>query len=135
MRRKVLGVIRTIITALDRHIAPAVPICLKYLPVVWEKCAKEQNLLRQTVLQVVGALTGALKELSLKLQNFVLPVLGFSLQKTESSAYLYQEALELWHCVLINTPSLNDPLVRLLPPWLKSLSEDSEDLRLPMEIV
>lgn len=115
------------------------------LPLLWEQ-AGEEHLLKQAILTILSSLMSSLKGDSVKYHGHILPLIrnaiepgsvsslsmvhvehGSLTRRQEAMVYLLEEALNLWHSIVMQTPAPASPEVLSLLPGLFPILADATD--------
>ncbi|KAF9635979.1 Importin-beta [Lasiodiplodia theobromae] len=130
-----LNTISVVVERLEHHITPYANSIVSLLPPLWEQSG-EEHLMKQAILTILARLINAMKAESVPLHSMVIPIIKNTLEPgSDTQVYLLEDALELWHAVLIQTPVPASPEVLSLAPYLiPTLELGSESLRKTLEI-
>lgn len=92
--------------------------------------------MKQAILTILARLINAMKAESVPLHSMVIPIIKNTLEPgSDTQVYLLEDALELWHAVLVQSPVPASPEVLSLAPYLiPTLELGSESLRKTLEI-
>ena len=105
-----LETVRVAVTKLEGHVEAYTDDIMSMLPSLWLESG-EQHLMKQAILTMITAIVSSLRQNSLAYHPTILPLIRDSVQPySETLVYLLEEALDLWHGVLQQTPSSNPPL-------------------------
>jgi len=115
-RQKVAETLRIIVEAVGTYVKPIVAMLMKFLPELWKRCGDPDEL-RPIIIMILKAIVSALEWESVRLHPFLMTVLHHSLDPRANRAYLIEFAMELWHEILQNTPSLSQDLTNLFAAW------------------
>ena len=131
-----LNTISVIVERLDSHITPYAERIVTLLPPLWDQSGDE-HLMKQAILTILTRLVNAMKAESLPLHSMVIPIIKGAVEPgSETQVYLLEDALDLWHAVLIQTPdgAASPELFGLVQYLLPIFEHGSENLRKALEI-
>ncbi|GME46732.1 importin 11 [Neofusicoccum parvum] len=130
-----LNTISVVVERLEHHITPFANHIVSLLPPLWEQSG-EEHLMKQAILTILTRLITAMKAESVPLHSMVIPIIKNTLEPgSDTQVYLLEDALDLWHAVLVQTPSPASPEVLSLAPYLiPTLELGTESLRKTLEI-
>ncbi|USW48997.1 Putative importin-beta domain, armadillo-like helical, exportin-1/Importin-beta [Septoria linicola] len=131
-----LNTISVIVERLDVHITPYADRIVTLLPPLWEQSG-EEHLMKQAILTILARLVNAMKAESLPLHSMVVPIIRGAVEPgSETQVYLLEDALDLWHAVLTQTPdgAVSPELFDLVQYLVPIYELGSENLRKALEI-
>ncbi|PSK60542.1 hypothetical protein B9Z65_692 [Elsinoe australis] len=124
-----LDTISVLIERFEHNIEPFAERIVGMLPPLWEQSGDE-HLMKQSILAILARLTNALKEHSSRFHSMLIPIIQSTIQPdSELSAFLLEEALDLWHSILVQSTTATPDLLSLLEHLFPLLSLASETLR------
>ncbi|KAF4552539.1 Importin-beta N-terminal domain-containing protein 2 [Elsinoe fawcettii] len=130
-----LDTISVLIERFEHHIEPFAERIVAMLPPLWEQSGDE-HLMKQSILTILARLTNALKELSSRFHAMLIPIIQSTVQPdSELSAFLLEEALDLWQSIIVQSKTPTDELLSLLQHLFPLLSLASETLRETLTIL
>ncbi|CAG8528258.1 11592_t:CDS:10 [Ambispora leptoticha] len=134
-RMKILNCLSVIIERMEEKIAPFTQHITSLLPPLWE-ASRQEPWFKPSILTILTRLVGALKENSSNLQEFIKPLLQYSINPNiEESVYLLEDALDLWLAILQNTEQCTPLLFELVPSAIALLEFGSETLKRVLKIL
>lgn len=99
-----LNTISSIVERLEHHITPFADRIVSLLPPLWEQSG-EEHLMKQAILTILARLISAMKADSRSYHSLVLPIIRGAVQPdSDTQLYLLDDAMDLWHAVLEQTP-------------------------------
>ena len=108
---------------------------MSLLPSLWENSGDEY-LMKQAILTVISSLVTSMKDSSQRYHSVILPLIENSLRPaTEGHTYLLEDALELWHVVLIQTSDHSQDLINLTQYLFPMLDTPGETLQKAFELM
>lgn len=132
-----LNTISSIVERLEHRITPYADQIVSLLPPLWEQSG-EEHLLKQAILTILARLISAMKTESGKYHSLVFPIIRGAVQPdSETAVYLLDDALDLWHALLEQTPDNGaSPDLLSLTEFLPSiLTLGTDALRKAIEII
>ncbi|KAM3420367.1 hypothetical protein BST61_g3648 [Cercospora zeina] len=132
-----LNTISVIVERLDVHVVPYADRIVTLLPPLWEQSG-EEHLMKQAILTILARLVNAMRAESLPLHAMVVPIIRGAVEPgSETQVYLLEDALELWHAVVTQTPdgAASRELLDLVQYLYQIFELGSENLRKALEIV
>ncbi|CAG8476007.1 4188_t:CDS:10 [Ambispora gerdemannii] len=128
-RTKILNCLSVIIERMEEQIAPFTQHITSLLPPLWD-ASRQEPWFKPSILTILTKLVGALKENSSNLQEFIIPLLQYSINPNiEENVYLLEDALDLWLAILQNTEQCTPLLFELVPSAIALLELGSETLK------
>lgn len=105
------------------------------LPALWEQSG-EEHMMKQSILTVFSRLLQALKQRSARFHGMLIPLIRNAVQSdSEMQVYLLEEALDLWHFLIAQTPApISSDLLSLVDDLFPYFDRASESLRAALEI-
>lgn len=133
----VLETLRVLILQLAPHAEKFGDFVMAALPRIWDTADKEEYMIKQSIMAILGAVVVATRTASARYENLMLPLLREAVQPgSELYIHLMDEALELWDSILTNaTPPLSAQLIALLDLALPLLEYSSESGARALEVV
>ncbi|KAK8215722.1 armadillo-type protein [Phyllosticta capitalensis] len=130
-----LNTISVIVERLEHHITPYANSIVSLLPPLWDQSG-EQHLMKQAILTIFARLINAMKAESIPYHSMVIPIIRNTLEPgSDTQVYLLEDALELWHAVLVQTPApASQDVLSLAPYLIPSLELGTDSLRKTLEI-
>lgn len=131
-----LSTISAIVERLEHHITPYADRIVSLLPPLWEQSG-EEHLMKQSILTVLARLINSMKTESRPYHPLVLPIIKGAVEPgSETQLYLLDDALDLWHAVLLQTPddSATADLLYLSNYLIPIFALGSDTLRRTIEI-
>ncbi|XP_065837165.1 importin-11-like [Oscarella lobularis] len=117
------------------EIRPYSDALIHYLPELWEKSA-DHNLLRTNIVCTLRYLVQALGVTSVQLYPLVLPIIQYGTDLDQPAhVYLLDDALDLWHVLLLFSPRLTPEILHLFGRMSLLLELGSERLRVCLRII
>lgn len=132
----ILNTISVVVERLDSHITPFADRILTLLPPLWDQSGDE-HLMKQAILTILTRLVNAMKTESLPLHSMVIPIIEGAVRPgSDTHVFLLEDALDLWHAVLMQTPdgSVSPNLFSLVQYLLPLFEHGTENLRKAFEI-
>ncbi|XP_047739577.1 importin-11 [Hyalella azteca] len=106
VKMQILNVLSILIEVMGVEVREAAGPLVQFLPQLWHD-SEHHNLLRCAILTTLTHLVSCMGRDSIAMHDFLLKVLHLSTDTTHAShVYLLEDGLQLWYCVLENTPSL-----------------------------
>ncbi|KAK7514031.1 armadillo-type protein [Phyllosticta citriasiana] len=130
-----LNTISVIVERLEHHITPYANSIVSLLPPLWDQSG-EQHLMKQAILTIFARLINAMKAESIPYHSMVIPIIRNTLEPgSDTQVYLLEDALDLWHAVLVQTPaSASRDVLSLAQYLIPSLELGTDSLRKTLEI-
>ena len=131
-----LNTISVIVERLEHHITPFAERIVNLLPPLWEQSGDE-HLMKQAILTILSRLVTAMKSDSVPFHGLVLPIIKGAIEPgSETSVYLLEDAMDLWHSIVVQTPSQNasTSLLDLAADLFPILTHGGDTLRKALEI-
>lgn len=131
-----LNTISVIIERLEHRIVPYADRIVSLLPPLWEQSG-EEHLMKQSILVILTRLFNAMKAESRPYHSLVLPIIKAAVEPgSESQIYLLDDALDLWHAVLVQTDDngASPDLLSLTSFLIPIFTWGNETLRCVIEI-
>lgn len=131
-----LNTISVIVERLEHHISPFAERIISLLPPLWEQSG-EEHLMKQAILTILARLVTAMKADSVPFHGLVLPIIKGAIEPgSETQVYLLEDAMDLWHNIVIQTPSetASSALLNLAPDLFPILTHGADTLRKALEI-
>ncbi|KAF2093794.1 ARM repeat-containing protein [Rhizodiscina lignyota] len=131
-----LNTISVIVERLEHNITPYAERIVSLLPPLWEQSG-EEHLMKQSILTILARLINAMKAESRPYHPLVLPIIKGAVEPgSETQVYLLDDALDLWHAVLVQTPdnSASADLLSLSNYLIPIFALGTETLRRTIEI-
>jgi hypothetical protein len=126
--------VQSVVTQLEHHVVLFADQIISSLPPLWEQ-AGEEWLMKQMILSLLAALTGAMKSDSARLHALILPVVHETLQEdSPSRLYLKEDAFELWAAIVEESPQPTQELLQLTVNLVESYDAGSDTFRRALEI-
>eukprot|EP00127_Corallochytrium_limacisporum_P007488 Clim_evm10s253 gene=Clim_evmTU10s253 len=127
-KTRLITCIGTITERLERQIGGAAETIVRLMAGCWQLAIDEDhNMLKAAILSTFGHLVRAVREQSVHLHQFLLPIINYALDVNEEAhIYLAEDALELWLDVLKTTDEPTEDLLNMfprLPPYMLQASE------------
>ncbi|KAI9732905.1 MAG: hypothetical protein M1834_003845 [Cirrosporium novae-zelandiae] len=135
IKMALLDTIGVLVVKLESHITLYSDQIVSLLPALWAQSG-EQHLMKQAILALLTRLLTSMGDESRRYHQLILPLIQNSLEpNSEAAVYLLEDALDLWHTVLIQTPSPASPELVALSNYLFQIYEvGSENLRKALDI-
>eukprot|EP00039_Didymoeca_costata_P002515 m.60716 g.60716 ORF g.60716 m.60716 type:complete len:1009 (+) comp11346_c0_seq3:277-3303(+) len=137
-KMKVLDVITLLIDRLGIHIQDHARSLAQYMPTLWQdtSVSPEYGMLRTAIVRSLVKLVATLGPSSMHLHDFLSSVICQSVDmQLESSVYLVEDGLELWHVVVQKSTEFTDTLRQLFIYMFPLLERDDEYLRTCLTII
>ncbi|KAI9015058.1 armadillo-type protein [Gaertneriomyces semiglobifer] len=132
---KVLNCLAVLVQRLEEAIKPFAARIVSLLPELWQD-AEGQDMFRASIVNMMAGLTSSLKEDSMQLHEFVIPVIDYSVNTgNPAHVYLLEDGIELWLAVIRNATACTEPLLSLFPHALGLLEYGSEGLKKTLAVV
>lgn len=131
-----LNTISVIVERMEHNITPYADRIVALLPPLWEQSGDE-HLMKQSILTILARLINAMKADSRSYHSLVLPIVRGAVEPgSETQIYLLDDALDLWHAVLVQTADNEaSPDLLALSSFLHPIfALGSENLRRTIEI-
>lgn len=91
--------------------------------------------MKQSILAILSALVTSMKDASRKYHPLILPLIQSSVEPgSETGAYLLEDAVDLWHAILIQTPELTQDILVLARYLIPMFDTATDTLRKALEI-
>lgn len=135
-----LNTVSVLAERMEHHITPYADRIISLLPSLWDQSGSE-HLMKQAILAILARLFISMKATGVQYHGLALPIIKRAVQPgAEEAVYLLDDALDLWHSVLKETPTpvspsdLNPDLISMLEYIIPTLELGSEALRKALEI-
>lgn len=134
-----LNTISVIVERLENHITPYADRILSLLPPLWEQSG-EENLMKQAILAIMTRLFTSMQAEGSKYHHLALPIIAGAVEPgSDSQLYLLDDALDLWHAVIQQSPSessaqIHPDLASMTRFIIPTLELDGDALRKILEI-
>ncbi|KAL9124942.1 MAG: hypothetical protein Q9217_005789 [Psora testacea] len=130
-----LQTLSLIVVKMERLIGPFGDQILQLLEPLWDQ-AKEEYLLKQTILGILTALVISMQSGSQKYHQLILGLIRSSIEPdSESRTYLLEDALDLWAAVLEQTPTpAPTEIIAIVQYLVPMFNVASDTLRKALEI-
>ena len=130
-----LNTISVLVERLEHHITPYAGRIVEMLPPLWEQSGDE-HLMKQAILAILTRLVNALKAQSTPYHPMLIPIIQGAVEPdSETQLYLLEDALDLWHAIIIQSQQPASAELLSLARYLIVIFElGSESLRKALEI-
>ncbi|KAF2090076.1 ARM repeat-containing protein [Saccharata proteae CBS 121410] len=130
-----INTIETLVNRMEHHITPYADRIVSMLPPLWEQSG-EEHMMKTNILALLSALFNAMKADSVPYHSLVIPIIKGALEPgSETQAYLLEDALDLWHSVVVQSPSPAPPeLVAISSYLLPTFSLGTDTLERSFQI-
>ena len=116
------------------QIIPFADQIISLLPPLWEQ-AGDEYLMKQSILAILSALVTSMKDASRKYHPLILPLIQSSVEpESETRTYLLEDAVDLWHAILIQTPEPTQEILNLARYLIPMFDTATDTLRKALDI-
>lgn len=133
-----LAILTTISVAVERlehHISPFANQIIELLPPLWDQSG-EEHIMKQAILALLTRLVNSMKADSEPYHALLTPLIrGVVEPGSDSQLYLLDDALDLWHAILVQSKGASTPVISLMQNLLDIFDLGSESLRKALEIL
>ncbi|CAG8445796.1 3687_t:CDS:10 [Acaulospora colombiana] len=134
-RMKILNCLSLIVERMEELIAPYAGKITGLLPPLWQ-AAQDEHLFKPAILVILTKLVQALRNESMNLHDFVIPIIQYSVNPNiEEHIYLLEDALDLWLAVIENSVECTSGLFSLVPSAISFLEFGTEILKKVLKIL
>ncbi|KAI7849043.1 armadillo-type protein [Circinella umbellata] len=132
---KLISDLNTITDRTGEHMVPYAPKIINLLIPHWQR-AEDNPLFQSALVVTFTKITAILKEQSIHVQHFFLPIVQYGVNKeNKAHVYLLEDVLDLWWTMLQTAPQSNPELFSMLPSAIGLLEYDIEGLRKILKII
>ncbi|KAJ2613433.1 hypothetical protein H4S08_002205 [Coemansia sp. RSA 1365] len=134
-RMRMVNFLSALVQRMQREIAPHAEHILQLIPHLWESAVGE-NMYQMAILVLVTKVVEALGAQSTELQEFVVPLIRYSVDIDQPAhVYLIEDGIDLWLMLIRNATGLSPGLITLLPLVSRLIQYSSETLRKVLKVV
>ncbi|KAI9484882.1 armadillo-type protein [Zychaea mexicana] len=132
---KLISDLNTIADRTGEHMVPYAPKIIDLLIPHWQR-AEDNPLFQSALVVTFTKITAILKEQSVHVQHFFLPIVQYGVdKKNKARVYLLEDVLDLWWTMLQTAPQGSSELFSMLPSAIGLLEYDTEGLRKTLKII
>ncbi|KAI9261423.1 armadillo-type protein [Phascolomyces articulosus] len=132
---KLISDLNTIADRTGEHMVPYAPKIIDLLVPHWQR-AEDNPLFQSALVVTFTKITAILKEQSVHVQHFFLPIVRYGVNKeNKAHVYLLEDVLDLWWTMLQTAPQSSPELFSMLPSAIGLLEYDTEGLRKTLKII
>ncbi|KAJ2083897.1 hypothetical protein H4R24_000427 [Coemansia sp. RSA 988] len=134
-RMRMVNFLSALVQRMQREIAPHAAHILQLIPHLWESAAGE-NMYQMAILGLVTKVVEALGAQSTELQEFVVPLIRYSIDIDQPAhVYLIEDGIDLWLMLIRNATTLSPALITLLPLVSRLIQYSTEALRKVLKVI
>ncbi|KAJ2802975.1 hypothetical protein H4R20_003073, partial [Coemansia guatemalensis] len=134
-RMRMVNFLSALVQRMQREIVPHAAHVLQLIPHLWESATGE-NMYQMAILVLVTKVVEALGAQSTELQEFVVPLIRYSVDIDQPAhVYLVEDGIELWLMLIRNATALRPALTSLLPHASRLIQYSTETLRKVLKVV
>ncbi|KAK8074850.1 hypothetical protein PG997_009513 [Apiospora hydei] len=133
----ILNTTKVIIERMETHVTRFADQIMSALPSIWASAGDLGFMMKQAVLTILQSLVMSMQSESQRFHHIVIPLISEAVQEgSDVYVYLIDEALELWHNVLLQSaPPLPQELVGLLTHAVRHLEAHTEHHMMILAVV